>query len=251
VPIEETVRAFNYVLDKGWAFYWGTSEWSAREIEEAHHVATRLGLVGPVAEQCKHHMLDRTRPEEEYAPLYRKYGMGTTVFSALAGGLLTGKYNQGVPEGSRFEKHGELPFIKSVVDSFGNDEGQKTIKQLQELNSFAEKGPRRFLSTGECTRAHAARRAELHDHPARARMGRGESEHVDGHPRRVQAGADPRQPQGDRRRPEADAGRACPARRDPWQQARGAGDVRPPRTRPDGPQVVLGGRCRSKASVYS
>jgi aryl-alcohol dehydrogenase-like predicted oxidoreductase len=84
-------------------------------------------------------MLDRKRPVEEYAPLYRKYGLGTTVFSALAGGLLTGKYNDGVPAGSRFEKHGELPFIKQVVDSFGQEEGQKTITKLKELAGFAEK----------------------------------------------------------------------------------------------------------------
>jgi aryl-alcohol dehydrogenase-like predicted oxidoreductase len=140
VPMEETVRAFNYVIDKGWAFYWATSEWSAHEIEEAHHVSNRLGLIAPIAEQCKHHMLDRQKPEGEYAPLYRKYKMGTTVFSALAGGLLTGKYNNGVPEGSRFEKHSELPFIKAVVNSFGEDQGKTTIEKLQKLNAFAEKG---------------------------------------------------------------------------------------------------------------
>jgi aryl-alcohol dehydrogenase-like predicted oxidoreductase len=144
VPIEETVRAFNFVIEQGWAFYWATSEWSAREIEEAHHVASRLNLIGPIAEQCKHHMLDRKRPEQEYAPLYKKYQLGTTVFSALAGGLLTGKYNDGVPAGSRFEKHSDLPFIKSVVDSFGQDEGQKTISKLKELATFAEKGKRSY-----------------------------------------------------------------------------------------------------------
>ena len=89
--MEEVVRAFNWVIEKGWAFYWGTSEWSAREIEEAFHVAHKLNLVPPVAEQCKHHMFHRERPEKEYEPLYRKYDYGTTVFSALAQGLLTGK----------------------------------------------------------------------------------------------------------------------------------------------------------------
>jgi aryl-alcohol dehydrogenase-like predicted oxidoreductase len=86
-------------------------------------------------------MLDRERPEGEYAPLYRKYRMGTTVFSALAGGVLTGKYNEGkVPEGSRFAKHGDLPFYKVVVDSFGQEEGQKKLNMIKELGSFAEKG---------------------------------------------------------------------------------------------------------------
>ena len=67
VPMEEVVRAFNYVIEQGWAFYWGTSEWSAREIEEAHHIADRLGLIAPIAEQCQHHMFNRERPESEYA----------------------------------------------------------------------------------------------------------------------------------------------------------------------------------------
>lgn len=89
--MEEVVRAFNWVIEKGWAFYWGTSEWSAREIEEAFHVASKLSLIPPIAEQCKHHMFHRERPEKEYEPLYRKYDYGTTVFSGLAQGLLTGK----------------------------------------------------------------------------------------------------------------------------------------------------------------
>jgi aryl-alcohol dehydrogenase-like predicted oxidoreductase len=85
-------------------------------------------------------MLDRTRPEGEYAPIYRKYGTGTTVFSALAGGLLTGKYNNGVPEDSRFSKHGDLSFIKDLVDSFGNESGQQLLAKVQTLAEFAEKG---------------------------------------------------------------------------------------------------------------
>jgi voltage-dependent potassium channel beta subunit len=90
-PIEEIVRAFNYVIEKGWAFYWATSEWSAHDIEEAYHVADKLNLIPPIAEQCQHHMFHRERPEKEYAPIYKKYAIGTTVWSALASGLLTGK----------------------------------------------------------------------------------------------------------------------------------------------------------------
>ena len=89
--MEEVVRAFNWVIEKGWAFYWGTSEWSAREVEEAIHIAHKLNLIAPIAEQCCHHMFHRERPEKEYEPLYRKYDYGTTVFSGLAQGLLTGK----------------------------------------------------------------------------------------------------------------------------------------------------------------
>ncbi|KAF7288498.1 Aldo-ket-red domain-containing protein [Mycena indigotica] len=103
VPMEEIVRAFNYVIDQGWAFYWGTSEWSAHQIEggASTDVATRLNLIAPIAEQCKHNMFHRERPEKEYAPLYAKCGLGTTAFSALQGGLLTGKYNDGIPDGTR------------------------------------------------------------------------------------------------------------------------------------------------------
>ncbi|KAJ3484514.1 hypothetical protein NLI96_g5593 [Meripilus lineatus] len=136
VPMEEVVRAFNYVIEKGWTFYWATSEWSAREIEEAHHVASRLGLIGPIAEQCQHHLLHRERPEKEYAPLYKKYDMGTTVWSALASGLLTGKYNDGIPEGSRFDDHKD--FFKDTLKSLQEEEGKKKIEKVKALTRLAE-----------------------------------------------------------------------------------------------------------------
>lgn len=91
VPMEEVVRAFNYCINSGKAHYWGTSEWSAAEIEEAYHVADKLGLIGPIAEQSQHNLFHRERPELEYLPIYKKYGIKTTVWSALANGLLTGK----------------------------------------------------------------------------------------------------------------------------------------------------------------
>ncbi|KAJ6526815.1 voltage-gated potassium channel beta-2 subunit [Mycena capillaripes] len=132
VPMEEIVRAFNYVIEKGWAFYWGTSEWTAQQIEEAHHVATKLNLIAPIAEQCQHNMFHRERPEKEYAPLYKKYDLGTTAFSALHFGLLTGKYNDGVPPGSRF----------ATEDMFkgraGTTEGQEKIRKVRELTKIAE-----------------------------------------------------------------------------------------------------------------
>lgn len=103
-PVEETVRAMNWVLDKGLAFYWGTSEWSREQIEEAWAVADRLGLVGPAMEQPEYNLFHRKRVEEEYAPLYDARGMGLTTWSPLASGILTGKYSGGnMPEGTRFQ----------------------------------------------------------------------------------------------------------------------------------------------------
>ncbi|PSR81995.1 hypothetical protein PHLCEN_2v6170 [Hermanssonia centrifuga] len=136
IPMEEVVRAFNWVIEKGWAFYWGTSEWSAREIEEAFHVASKLNLIPPAAEQCEHHMFHRERPEKEYEPLYRKYDYGTTVFSGLAEGILTGKYNDGIPKDSRF---GREPEHDEERASLASEEGQAKIKKVRELAVFAEK----------------------------------------------------------------------------------------------------------------
>ncbi|HSF82675.1 MAG TPA: aldo/keto reductase [Anaerolineales bacterium] len=100
-PIEETVWAMNQVIRDGKAFYWGTSEWSAAQIMEAYGIARREHLVPPLMEQPQYHMFHRERVEREYAPLYQEIGLGTTIWSPLASGLLTGKYNQGIPEGTR------------------------------------------------------------------------------------------------------------------------------------------------------
>ncbi|TFK95257.1 NADP-dependent oxidoreductase domain-containing protein [Pterulicium gracile] len=146
VPMEEIVRAFNYVIEKGQAFYWGTSEWSAQRIEEAHHVASRLNLIPPIAEQMQHNMLWRERPEKEYAVLYEKYGYGTTVFSPLAKGLLTGKYNDGIPEGSRYDQYAD--FFKTTIEKLRGDEGKAQIGKVKELTKLAE--------TLSCTPTHLA-----------------------------------------------------------------------------------------------
>lgn len=100
-PIEETVWAMHDMIAAGKALYWGTSEWSAAEIMEAWQVAERLRLHKPVMEQPQYNMLHRARVEQEYAILYRDLGIGTTVWSPLASGLLTGKYNEGIPPDSR------------------------------------------------------------------------------------------------------------------------------------------------------
>ena len=102
-PIEETVRAFDQVVRQGKAFYWGTSEWSAAEIMRADGVARQYGLTPPSMEQPQYNMLTRQRFEIEYAPIYRDLGYGTTIYSPLAAGLLSGKYLNGIPKGSRME----------------------------------------------------------------------------------------------------------------------------------------------------
>jgi aryl-alcohol dehydrogenase-like predicted oxidoreductase len=78
-PIEETVRAMNYVINQGWALYWGTSEWTATQLMQAHQIANRLGLIGPLMEQPQYSMLHRSKVESEYLPLYREFKLGTTV----------------------------------------------------------------------------------------------------------------------------------------------------------------------------
>ena len=100
-PIEETVRAMSDLVHQGKVLYWGTSEWSAQEITQAHAVARELHLVPPTMEQPQYNIFCRHRFEKEYAPLYREFGLGTTIWSPLAGGLLTGKHNKGVAEGTR------------------------------------------------------------------------------------------------------------------------------------------------------
>jgi voltage-dependent potassium channel beta subunit len=100
-PVEETVRAMTHVINQGKAFYWGTSEWSAQEIMEAVQVARQEHLIPPLMEQPEYNMFARDRVEREYVPLYDRIGLGTTIFSPLASGLLTGKYNDGIPGGTR------------------------------------------------------------------------------------------------------------------------------------------------------
>lgn len=100
-PMEEIVWTMNILLQQGKILYWGTSEWSAAEIMEAHAVAKDLRLVGPAMEQPQYNLFERTKMEHDYYTIFKNTGMGTTIWSPLASGLLTGKYNNGVPEGSR------------------------------------------------------------------------------------------------------------------------------------------------------
>jgi voltage-dependent potassium channel beta subunit len=106
VPIEEVVWTMNLLIQQGKILYWGTSEWSGVEIMEAHRVAAQLGLIGPSVEQPQYNLLERYKMENEYRMLFDTVGMGTTTWSPLASGLLTGKYNNGIPEDSRFSLEG-------------------------------------------------------------------------------------------------------------------------------------------------
>ena len=100
-PIEETVRAMDDLIHQGKILYWGTSEWSAADIMHAYSVAREDDLTPPTMEQPQYNMLHRDRVEKEYLPLYREIGLGTTIWSPLSSGLLSGKYNDGIPPGSR------------------------------------------------------------------------------------------------------------------------------------------------------
>jgi len=132
-PIEETVWAMSDIIASGKALYWGTSEWSAEEIEEAYEVAERDGLRKPVMEQPQYNLLWRERVEEEYAPLYEKRGMGTTVWSPLASGALTGKYLDGIPEGSRAALPGYEWLREHILTPANDEKIRRVLEVAQEL----------------------------------------------------------------------------------------------------------------------
>lgn len=130
-PIEETVRALDIVIKQGKAFYWGTSEWSAADILKADAIARQYGLTPPAVEQPQYNLLHRRRMEGEYLPLFRDLGYGTTIWSPLASGVLTGKYNAGVPAGTRLADP-NLAWLKDGVLS-----GDR-IEKVQQLEPIAK-----------------------------------------------------------------------------------------------------------------
>ena len=132
-PIEETVRAMNHVIHQGKAFYWGTSEWSAEQIREAYRIARQEHLIPTLMEQPQYNMLHRDRVEKEYALLYDEIGLGTTIWSPLASGLLTGKYNKGIPDGTRLS----LPDYEWLKKRILSEEGQKNIDKVRKLEPIA------------------------------------------------------------------------------------------------------------------
>jgi voltage-dependent potassium channel beta subunit len=132
-PLEETVRAMNHLIQQGKALYWGTSEWTARGIAEAEHIAQREHLIPPTMEQPQYNMFTRERVEREYAPLYRDFGLGTTVWSPLAGGLLSGKYEKGIPPGTR----ASLPGYAWLRERFEGAGAEAKIENVRRLRKVA------------------------------------------------------------------------------------------------------------------
>ncbi len=134
-PIEETVRAMDVLIQQGKILYWGTSEWSAQEIMEAYSIARQYHLTPPTMEQPEYNMLKRHRFEVEYARLYSQIGLGATTFSPLAGGILTGKYNDGIPADSRLA-YTEFDWMQEKLARL---QAQGGVKILQELAAIAQK----------------------------------------------------------------------------------------------------------------
>ncbi len=129
VPIEEVVWAMNTLIQQGKILYWGTSMWSGAEIMEAHRVAQQYHLIGPTMEQPQYNMFDRFKIEQDYLPVFKNVGLGTTIWSPLAAGFLTGKYNEGFPEDSRFAIKG----FEWLRDRWMQEDRINKVKQLAVL----------------------------------------------------------------------------------------------------------------------
>jgi aryl-alcohol dehydrogenase-like predicted oxidoreductase len=134
-PIEETVWAMHNLITQGKILYWGTSEWTAEEINQAYEFALGSNLTPPTMEQPQYNLLDRQRFEVEYNPIFEKYNMGTTTWSPLASGALTGKYLDGVPDGSRASLKGYEWLRKHMIDS---DRGQERMQKVSAYIDIAK-----------------------------------------------------------------------------------------------------------------
>jgi aryl-alcohol dehydrogenase-like predicted oxidoreductase len=130
-PIEETVWAMNHLIQQGKILYWGTSEWSAQEIMEAHAAAKDYRLIGPTMEQPEYNLFARTKVEVEYSQIYKTYGLGTTIWSPLASGILTDKYLDQFPEGTRLGIEG-LEWLKERALT------EAKLNKIRELNKLAK-----------------------------------------------------------------------------------------------------------------
>ena len=128
--IEETVRAMHTLIMQGKVCYWGTSEWSALDIQEAYEISRKLNLTPPSMEQPEYNMFRRDKMEEEYLPLFAKEKLGTTIWSPLASGLLTGKYISGMPSGTRTSLK-NYKFIKESFESESYKEKHEKVKKLK------------------------------------------------------------------------------------------------------------------------
>jgi voltage-dependent potassium channel beta subunit len=131
VPIEETVWTMHNLIQQGKILYWGTSEWSAQEIMEAHMVAQRYNLIGPTMEQPQYNMLERKKVEVEYSQIYKTVGLGTTIWSPLASGVLSGKYNDGFPVDTRMGIEG-MDWLKD------QNLVEENLKKVRKLTAFAK-----------------------------------------------------------------------------------------------------------------
>ena len=129
-PVEETVRAMNTLIEQGKVFYWGTSEWSAVQIMEAHRVAKDLGLIGPLMEQPQYNMFVRRKLEVEFSQIYKTVGMGTTIWSPLASGALTNKYINKMSKGTRMSMKG-MEWLKD------RNLTPKRLAKVEKLNDLA------------------------------------------------------------------------------------------------------------------
>lgn len=134
-PVEETVRAMHQLVMQGKVLYWGTSEWDAQRITEAHRVARQEHLTPPVVEQPQYNLFTREKVEADYLPLYEQYGLGTTTWSPLASGLLTGKYLDGIPEDSRLN----LPGYEWLRDLVLDQSSQHKLARVRQLQPVAER----------------------------------------------------------------------------------------------------------------
>ena len=134
-PVEETVRAMDVLVKQGKILYWGTSEWPADRIREAYLIAYKYGLTPPSMEQPEYNMFNRMKLEKEYLGLFDSEGMGTTIWSPLASGVLTGKYNNGIPDGSRMS----LPDYKFLRDKLESKQGSDRLNKVKRLGKVADK----------------------------------------------------------------------------------------------------------------
>ncbi|MBK8987919.1 MAG: aldo/keto reductase [Chloroflexi bacterium] len=134
VPMEEVVRAMTELIQQGKVFYWGTSEWSAQQLMEAYSVARQYNLIPPTMEQPQYNMFHRHTVEVEYARLYEAIGLGTTIWSPLASGILTGKYNEAIPDDSRMKLPG-YEWLRRMLES---EDGQKRLATTRELTAVAD-----------------------------------------------------------------------------------------------------------------
>jgi voltage-dependent potassium channel beta subunit len=128
-PIEEVVWTMNNLIQQGKILYWGTSEWNGVEIMEAHRIAQAYRLLGPSVEQPQYNLFERNKMENEYLEIFKNVGLGTTIWSPLATGLLTGKYNEGLPEGARLG----LPGFEWLKDRWLVEDKLKKVRKLAEL----------------------------------------------------------------------------------------------------------------------